>query len=249
MLSAGHLVVWTPPVSSWITDEPGLLRVLAEGPDWVAMDKPAGVPVHPLRPDEPGTLLGDVAAKYPQVVGVGEEGELRSGVVHRLDVDTSGVVLFALSDERWRALREAFSTHRVRKTYAALVDGVVEQDGEIEMHLAVTRHAPARVEVVDAELSVAGARKCSLAWRVLAVSDRSSRVEVNLHTGFLHQVRVMFAAMGNPLLGDACYAPERVAARAPRQMLHAASIEVDEVKAEADWPEDFMQTAEREGIA
>ncbi|MEM9752084.1 MAG: RluA family pseudouridine synthase [Planctomycetota bacterium] len=247
LLRAGQAVVWTPPTRDWVGSGTGGCEVLARGADWLAVNKPAGVPVHPLRPDESGTLLGTVAEQFPQILGVGDEGELRSGVVHRLDVDTSGVVLLALSDTRWRALREAFSRHRVRKTYVALADGLLDADGEAERHLAVTRHSPARVEVV--EPGTPSARQCSLGWRVLAVGERCTRVEIDLHTGFLHQVRVIFSAMGHPLLGDRTYASPPIADRAPRQMLHAAKIAVDEISAEAEWPEDFVSTAEREGVA
>ncbi|MEM7577716.1 MAG: pseudouridine synthase [Planctomycetota bacterium] len=250
-LRAGQMVVLTPPDSSWIGGMDSELRALARGHDWVAVDKPAGVAVHPLSPDEPGTLLGAVAAAYSEVVGVGDEGELRSGVVHRLDVDTSGVTLFALSNRRWQSMREAFSTHRVNKTYVALVAGQLNAGGQSDRTLAVTRHTPARVSVVDAATAehVSGARMCSLAWRVLAVGSDCTRVEIDLHTGFLHQARVMFAAMGFPLLGDAVYAPADVAERAARHMLHAVSIAVDDVAAQSAWPNDFREVAEREGLA
>ncbi|MEM8782822.1 MAG: RluA family pseudouridine synthase [Planctomycetota bacterium] len=249
-LQMGQVVTLSRPASTWAEAAGVSLRVLAEGKDWVAVDKPVGVPVHPLEPDEDGTLLGAVAADFPSVVGVGEEGELRSGVVHRLDVDTSGVVLFALSDTRWRTLRDAFTEHRVQKTYVALAAGRLERDGAATEHLAVTRRRPARVEVVSAGRAsgLSGSRACSLAWRVAAIGKDCTRVEVDLHTGFLHQVRVMFAAMGHPLLGDAAYAPPEVAERAPRQMLHAASIAVDDANAVAAWPGDLREVAEREGV-
>ena len=242
-VAAGQIVELDRPGSAWIGDAGVSLDVLADGPDWVAVNKPAGTAVHPLEPDEPGTLLGAVAAAYPRIAGVGEEGELRSGVVHRLDVDTSGVMLFALDEARWASLREAFRSHRVKKTYAALVAGTLREDGAATRHLAVTRHRPAVVSVVEA--SHADARACSLAWRVVRSGRNGTRVDVDLHTGFLHQVRVMFAAMGHPLLGDAKYAPPDIAARAPRQMLHAAAIVVDDIAAAAPLPEDFIETQRR----
>ena len=92
--------------------EPSLaLPVLAEGPGWLVVDKPAGMPVHPLREDERGSALGFVAARHPEIVGVGEGG-LRSGVVHRLDVETSGCLAFAYREEAWQRLRAAFRGHR-----------------------------------------------------------------------------------------------------------------------------------------
>ncbi len=227
----------------WIAGSAGELRVLTQGDGWVAVDKPAGVAIHPLRHHEPGTLLGQVAAAFPGVVGVGDEGELRSGVVHRLDRDTTGVVLFALTDARWRALRSAFAEHRVSKTYRALCAGGVERDGQREAWLNVRQHHPARV--VEVARNTDGAYRCSLAWRVLRQAEHATEVEVDLHTGFLHQVRVMFAAIGHPLLGDGAYAPPGIAALAQRQMLHAASIAVDDIQAVSPLPQDYSDISSR----
>ncbi len=247
VLRAGDEVVLDSASAAWIGPMAAALAELGRGDDWLAVDKPSGVPVHPLRPDEPGTLLGAVAEVIPGILGVGDEGELRSGVVHRLDVDTSGVVLFALTDARWGALREAFSEHRVVKRYRALVHGRVESDGRRTMHLKVSRHRPARVSVVDADTPQA--RACSLAWRVVGRGPNATDVEVDLHTGFLHQVRVMFEAMGHPLMGDAVYAPEAVAELAPRQMLHAASIVAGDIEAESWLPEDYLETRQRLSVS
>jgi 23S rRNA pseudouridine1911/1915/1917 synthase len=95
------------------------LRVITYGKGWLVADKPAGVPVHPLAAGERGTLLGAVVARHPEIQGVGEGG-LRSGVVHRLDVDTSGALLLATHAEQWQRLRTAFSEHRVDKRYRAI---------------------------------------------------------------------------------------------------------------------------------
>src|SRR5262245_37477461 len=95
------------------------LCVLAQGPGWLVADKSAGVPVHPLAAGERGTLLGAVAARHPEIQGIGEGG-LRSGVVHRLDVDTSGALVIATDTAQWRRLRAAFREHRVEKRYRAI---------------------------------------------------------------------------------------------------------------------------------
>ncbi|MEX0886248.1 MAG: pseudouridine synthase, partial [Phycisphaeraceae bacterium] len=87
------------------------LRVIGQGPGWITVDKPAGVAVHPLQPGERGTLLNAVVTRWPGVVGVGEGG-LRSGVVHRLDVTTSGAVVFALEQGAWQRWRAAFAELR-----------------------------------------------------------------------------------------------------------------------------------------
>jgi 23S rRNA pseudouridine1911/1915/1917 synthase len=221
--------------------EPGsLLRVLAEGPGWLAVDKPAGAPVHPYAPEQGGTLLSALLARHPEVQGVGEGG-LRSGVVHRLDVDTSGVLLFATEEASWRRLRAAFAEHRVEKVYRAVVAGRLEREGSLRTWLAVARHRPAKVRVLSAaeRERARGAREVVMDWRPLAWRGDRTLVEVRPLTGFLHQIRALLAHLGHPLLGDRTYAPPRVAAAAPRHMLHASALRFEEVCATSPDPPDF----------
>jgi 23S rRNA pseudouridine1911/1915/1917 synthase len=216
------------------------LAILAEGPGWLAVDKPAGSPVHPLAPDERGTVLNALVARRPAVQGVGEGG-LRSGVLHRLDVDTSGVLLFATEQDVWEKLRDAFASHAVAKTYRALVAGAPPDEGRLDLRLVVAQHRPALVRVAKGK----GGRGTRMAFRVLerfasATGVASAAlVEVRLETGFLHQIRVGFAHAGHPVLGDRLYAPPEVAAAAPRQMLHCARIEIGDVVAESPDPRDL----------
>jgi len=221
------------------------LAILAEGPGWLAVDKPAGMPVHPLREDEGGTLLSAALARHPEIHGVGEGG-LRSGVVHRLDVDTSGVLLLATAEDTWRRLRWAFAEHRVEKVYRALVAGRMADAGSIALGLAVARHRPARVRVVpEGERSRArGVRDIEMSWRPLETRGDVTLVEVRPVTGFLHQIRVVMAHLGHPLLGDRTYAPPGVAAAAPRHMLHAARVRFEEVAAASAEPADFFSAFE-----
>jgi 23S rRNA pseudouridine1911/1915/1917 synthase len=215
------------------------LQVLAEGEGWLAVDKPAGVPVHPLREDETGTLLNRVIVRHPEIGGVGE-GALRSGVVHRLDVDTSGVVLFATTEARWQALRKAFSDHVVEKRYRAIVRGNLEGDGMIELPLLTARHKPAKVRVAtEAEVARSrGVRPARIGWRVIERFGASTLVEVQPVTGFLHQIRVVFAHLGHPLLGDASYG-DGTGAR--RHLLHASRVAFEDVAAECDDAPDFAE--------
>jgi 23S rRNA pseudouridine1911/1915/1917 synthase len=243
----------------------GSVRVLARGAGWLAVDKPAGWPVHPLREDETGTVLNALAALHPEIQGVGEEGGLRSGVVHRLDVDTSGVLLFATEQEQWRRLRAAFRAHRVDKQYRALVAGEPQpcSSGEpaagafgralgewgepMEFELAVARHRPARVRVI-----VPGARRRGRGYRVrqrLRVVEhlgQASLIEVRLETGFLHQIRVTLAHLGHAVVGDALYGDSNsLALAADRQLLHAARLRFEEVCAESPDPLDFRDQLQR----
>jgi 23S rRNA pseudouridine1911/1915/1917 synthase len=227
--------------------EPGAaLSVLAEGSGWIAIDKPAGIPVHPLDPDETGTVLNALVARHPEMQGVGEGG-LRSGVVHRLDVDTSGAMLFATREDAWRTLRAAFREHRVTKIYRAVVVGRLEGDGAIELGFVTARHRPAKVRVVaDAELSRSrGVRMGSLRWRCLERFDRATLVEVRPRTGHLHQIRTTFAHLGFPIAGDPLYGATDDSTGAPRQVLHAARVACGEAEASSPDPADFRAVCER----
>jgi 23S rRNA pseudouridine1911/1915/1917 synthase len=212
------------------------LRVVAEGKGWLVVDKPAGCGVHPLRPDQQDTVLNAVVARHPEILGVGEGG-LRSGVVHRLDVDTTGALLFAYDEDVWRRLRGAFSDHRVEKRYLAIVAGQIDRARAVELTLAVTRHHPAHVEVQKS------GRRCRMHVTPVRALAGATLVEVALETGFLHQIRASMAHFGNPVLGDREYGQESGdSPRAPlarRPMLHAKRLVVDEVRAEVAPPADF----------
>jgi 23S rRNA pseudouridine1911/1915/1917 synthase len=164
-------------------------------------------------------------------------------VVHRLDVDTSGVLLVATEQAAWERLREAFARHRVEKVYRALVRGRVEAAGEAELPLVLARHRPARVRV--AAPGEPGARSVALAWRPLEGFADATLVEVRPRTGFLHQIRVVLAHRGHPLLGDRTYADPSSAAAAPRQMLHAAELALEEVRATSPDPADLRALGDR----
>ncbi|MEZ4332021.1 MAG: RluA family pseudouridine synthase [Myxococcota bacterium] len=225
------------------------LVVVAERHGWLVVDKPAGCGVHPLRPDQQDTVLNAVVARHPEIVGIGEGG-LRSGVVHRLDVDTTGTLVFALDSETWRRLRGAFADHRVEKRYLALVAGRFERARSVELTLAITRHSPARVEVRER------GRRCRMHVAPRAVFAASTLVEVALETGFLHQIRASMVFLGHPVLGDRDYggmegaaAAVTAASGATRPMLHAWRLAVDEIEASVPPPADFEAARARLEVA
>lgn len=211
------------------------LVVVEEGPGWLVVDKPAGCGVHPLRPDQTDTVLNGVVARHPGILGVGEGG-LRSGVVHRLDVDTTGALVFATDEPTWKRLRGAFSEHRVFKNYWALVAGRFESRRLVDVELEITQHQPARVSVVES-----GGRRCRQTVSPEKLMAEATLVEVRLETGFLHQIRATLAHLGHPLLGDVDYGgPATIAGQTvSRPMLHSSRLAVDEVNARVDLPEDF----------
>lgn len=260
---------FAPPDQRRPVPQPDLrLDVLARGEGWVAVAKPAGMPVHPLRADETGTALNAVAAAYPDIAGVGEGG-LRGGVVHRLDIDTSGVLLFATRDESWRRLRRLFVEHRIEKTYRAVVLGELAAAGEGVFWLRVARGRPARVVAVPAAPAdpagpaaavghggtaanawpspapPPGARRCGMSWRPLAPLRGATLAEARPVTGFLHQVRVTFACLGHPLAGDRLYGPPADGTGAGRHMLHAAHLRWEEADIACPDPDDFAELLRR----
>lgn len=240
-----EVAAYRPPAAQRPIPEPDApLGILARGDGWIAVEKGAGVPVHPLDERERATVLNAVIARFPEMLGVGEGG-LRSGVVHRLDVETSGVLLFATDEDCWRRLRDAFRRHRVRKRYRAIVAGALAGEADLVLHMGVTRHRPARVRVLAD--GTHGSRKTTLRWRALQSCGGATLVEVAPVTGFLHQIRVALAHLGHPVVGDAVYGaaggPE-----APRQMLHAAAIGYGEISACCPDPADFRAVLERLGF-
>lgn len=248
LLAAGECVEvrdFVPPADAApLLDAGTRIVVLASGAGWLVVDKPAGMPVHPLRNDERGTVTNALVSSHPALIGVGEGG-LRSGVVHRLDVDTSGALLLATDSATYARLRAAFRAHRVSKTYRALVHGEPPADAALDLALAVTQHRPARVRVMGPGDTASGdARRTRLTFRTCERFDDAALVEVDLATGFLHQVRASLAHIGHPLLGDPTYgAPATTpgGVGATRQMLHAARLAVDEIDVASPDASDFAE--------
>lgn len=206
--------------------QPGLLpedvpfAVRYEDRHLAVVDKPAGVIVHPGAGRVSGTLAGGILHRWPQVQGVGETD--RWGIVHRLDRDTSGLLLVALDGEAWSALRRAVSRHEVERVYLALVHGLPQAaSGTIDAPLG--RSARSRGVVrVDA-----GGRLARTHYRVRErwPAARLALLQVVLETGRTHQIRVHLASIGHPVVSDPAYG--RGDRLAPRIFLHATRLAFD----------------------
>lgn len=197
------------------------LQVLHADEALVFVDKPAGVPSHPLRPGETGTVANAIIARFPECREASEDPR-EGGLCHRLDIETSGVLLAARTREAWQRMREAFSGREVDKRYLALVTGPLADEGEIDLPL---RHHPRHPDRVEPAVDGVDARPAQSEFRVLGRAGEHSLVEVRIHTGVLHQVRAHLAAIGAPLVGDALYGG-RTEPRLGRFFLHARSLEV-----------------------
>lgn len=199
--------------------EPDLpVAIVAESPDVVALSKPAPMPTLPLDPRERGTLANFVAGRWPACRSIGTE--LATGILHRLDTGTSGIVLVARDEAVWRNVRGDFAARRVEKRYVALVAGR-PSPGVIGAALA---HDPSDRRRM--RLARTGERSWDAETELLTVEPRGlySLVEVRIRTGVTHQIRAHLAGIGTPVVGDCLYGAPPDPAWAKRHALHALSI-------------------------
>lgn len=212
--------------SAAVEPQPELeLKVLVEQPSFVVLDKPAGMPVHPLEPGERGTLANALIARFPECAAASPDPR-ECGLAHRLDVETSGAVVAARTPEAYERLRAAFSSRQVGKRYLALVGGVPGEGGEIELPIAHHPKNPRRMVVCadPREAEELKARDAVTRYRVLERLGDFALVEAEIPTGVMHQIRVHLAAIGAPVAGDALYGGPALEGLT-RQFLHAAHLE------------------------
>jgi 23S rRNA pseudouridine1911/1915/1917 synthase len=179
------------------------LDVLYEDQDVLVVNKAAGMVVHAGAGNARGTLVNALLGRGQ---GLARGGDiLRPGIVHRLDKDTSGVILVAKNDSAHAKLGEDFRRRAVKKTYLALVQGLLKEDhGRID--LAIARDPRRRVRMTARRSIVfANSREARTDWHALARIDGTTLVEVELHTGRTHQIRVHFSALRHPVVGDTLY--------------------------------------------
>jgi 23S rRNA pseudouridine1911/1915/1917 synthase len=203
------------------------LPVLYEDADLVAVEKPAGMPAVALRVGDRNTVANFLVTRYPEMRSVGAAA-FESGLVHRLDTGTSGVLLAARNQTAWRHLRSQFRRSDVDKLYLAVVAGEVRLGGTISLPIAHAPHRRRRMRAcrdVD-QASSLGARRAVTRYLPLRRLRGATLVGVRIPTGVRHQIRVHLAAIGHPVLGDPIYADRSAAGAAPRMLLHAARLGV-----------------------
>lgn len=202
-----------------IVPEPIALHVIHEDEHLLAIDKPAGMVVHPALGHYSGTLVNAVLAHWPQTVDVG--GLERAGIVHRLDKDTSGLILVAKSEATHKALQRQFKRRQVKKTYLALVqDHPDPRQGTIDAPIGRDKRQRKRMAIVR------GGREARTAYRVTELFDEHSLVELQPETGRTHQLRVHLAWLGYPVVGDRIYGYRRQRLLTHRHFLHAHKLEL-----------------------
>jgi 23S rRNA pseudouridine1911/1915/1917 synthase len=213
-----------PPADTALRPEPIPLNVLHEDADIIVLDKPAGLVVHPAAGHASGTLVNALLAHCPDLAGIG--GEKRPGIVHRLDRDTSGVMVAAKNEPAMRALMTQFRRRAILKEYMALVAGVPQPPkGRIET--LIGRHPRDRKKM---SATPARGRPAVTSYETIESFPDAALLRVRIETGRTHQIRVHMAHLGFPVLGDVPYGRRRAipgpAGAAARQMLHAERLEL-----------------------
>ncbi len=207
------------------------LRIVFEDEHMVVLNKPPGLVVHPAPGNYTGTLVNALLFHYGSLPssgkaaqdGEGSERE-RAGIVHRLDKDTSGVMVVARTEQALKALSAQFKDRVVQKKYVALVSGVIKK-GSGTIEAAIGRHVKERKKI---SVHTASPREAVTLFKVKERLKGATLVEVEIKTGRTHQIRVHMAHAGFPVLGDRTYGGARAAKlgdiEVPRQMLHAESL-------------------------
>ena len=194
------------------------LDILYQDADVAVVFKPSGMVVHPAAGNERGTLVNALLKHLDNLSGIG--GEIRPGIVHRIDKDTSGLLLVAKNDRAHVSLSDQIRAHSVHRAYQAIVIGNLRDD-EGFVDAPIGRHPTDRKRMAV----VSGGREARTNWRVLERLRGATLIEARLTTGRTHQIRVHMASIGHPVLGDPVYGPKKSPYPvAGGQLLHAFQI-------------------------
>ena len=213
-----------PPAAPAATQPEDIpLDLIFENDDLLVINKPAGMVVHPAVGHFQGTLVNAVLGYDPNLEGVGDPAGQRPGIVHRLDKDTSGLIVVAKNDAAHRELQRQFKDREVEKVYLALLDGRPPTDtGRIEAPIG--RDSRTRDRKRMAVVSERRGRPAVTEYKVLEKFKAHTLVEARLLTGRTHQIRVHFAYLKCPLVGDTVYGRRTPSLPLARQFLHAARL-------------------------
>lgn len=245
----GDVIDWTRPPPTPIETAPEniLLDVLYEDEDLIVINKPPNFVVHPAPGHYTGTLVNALLYHCPDLPGIG--GELRPGIVHRLDRDTSGVMVVAKNDGALHSLAHQFKDRETKKEYLALAWGVPRAAAGT-VHTRIGRSTRDRKKMAAYPLAApddeAHGKEAISHYEVVKSFERASLLRLRIETGRTHQIRVHLAHIHHPVVGDATYGGARPELPAPRQMLHAERLSLTHPRTKermtfvAPLPEDFV---------
>lgn len=216
------------------------IDIVFEDKDIAIINKQAGLVVHPAQGHYSGTLVNAILYHIKDLSGI--NGEIRPGIVHRLDKDTSGLIIIAKNDKAHLELTNMFQNKEIKKTYLAIVKGKLnKKKGRIVTQIGRDRNDRKKMAVLD---SLTQGKNAITNFRVIDQNERFSLIKVDIETGRTHQIRVHMKYMGYPILGDAVYG--RVDSE-KRQMLHAYKLEFlhpitkEKMEIIAELPDDFKK--------
>lgn len=213
------------------------LDIVYEDADIIIINKPRGMVVHPAAGNLTGTLVHALLFHCPDLSGIG--GTARPGIVHRIDKDTTGLLAVAKSERAHRSLTAQLADRSMSRTYYALTEGVIREDGSVDAPIA--RHPTDRKKMAIVE----GGRQALTHYQVLEQFPHHTLIECHLATGRTHQIRVHMAHIGHPLVGDPVYGYKKQAFTLDGQLLHAVRLRLlhpadgREMEFSAPMPEDF----------
>ncbi len=202
------------------------IDIIFQDKDIAVINKPPGMVVHPAPGNPSQTLANAILYLCPDIKGIGDA--LRPGIVHRLDKDTSGIIVIAKNDYALNALASQFKLREVTKKYLAIVHGIVKEEAGV-IRIPIGRHKTDRKKMSAAE-NVKKARKAVTIWKAEKKFQDFSLLELEIKTGRTHQIRVHCSAMGHPVAGDTVYSSRNLKRKnellnIKRQMLHSRYIE------------------------
>lgn len=236
--------------SETITANPAVsINVIYEDKNIIVVNKPTGLQVHPSDKKETGTLVNGLIARFPEIISVHDDsisGEFRPGIVHRLDKDTSGVMVVARTQKAFEALKKIFKKRLVQKHYVAIVHGTPEEKTGI-IDKPIARASSYRKQIIAKKNTKTIIREAITEYNVKKTIGDYSVVDVFPKTGRMHQIRVHLASIGHPIVGDVRYVSNNLTnltrKLAPHHLLHAYAITFTlfgkKYSFESALPEDF----------
>ena len=211
-------VAYSEPIAANAEAQDIPLDILYEDNDLIVVNKPRGMVVHPAAGNPDGTLVNALLAHCSNLSGIG--GVLRPGIVHRIDKDTSGVLVVAKNDRSHLGLSQQFHDHSIERAYIAIIHGIMQTSSGI-ISGSIGRHPVRRKEMAV----VSRGRRAVTQYRLIEQMDHYTVIEARLETGRTHQIRVHFSNIGHPLVGDPIYGrKEKDNTPIDGQALHAAIL-------------------------
>jgi 23S rRNA pseudouridine1911/1915/1917 synthase len=221
-------------------------KIIYQDENIIATDKPVGLSVHRGVETKEKTLVDFLLEKFPEIKNVGDDPEIRPGIVHRLDKETSGIIVIARNQKYFEYLKSLFKERKIEKKYLALVFGKLKnKEGKIEGEMGRSRRDFRKQALVRGKINVRKERYSLTYYKVLKESGDYSLLEVSPKTGRTHQIRVHLHSIGHPIVGDKKYIfKEHKNIETPRMFLHAESIsfagpEGQEYFFKSDLPKEF----------